>query len=75
MNDKLKHQLYDYFLKDTPISFDSVTDKQWADMQATFAGLGITLSSIVTDVYKIISDALQPAIETLNDTLQKGRKK
>lgn len=47
LNDRLKHKLYDAFLKDTPIKFDNVTDKQWEEMQSTFVGFSITLNDAV----------------------------
>lgn len=56
MDDQLKHKLYDAFLKDTPIKFEDVTDKQWRDMQGTLVGFSITLSSAISDVGKALAD-------------------
>jgi hypothetical protein len=56
MDDQLKHKLYDAFLKDTPIKFEDVTDKQWRDMQGTLVGFSITLSSAINDVAKALGD-------------------
>lgn len=56
MTDRLKHQLYDTFLKDTPIPFESVTDEQWAAMQATLIGFGVTLRAVCQDMNEAISN-------------------
>lgn len=56
MDDRLKHKLYDVFLKDTPIKFEDVTDKQWRDMQATLVGFSITWTTALEDVGRAIAD-------------------
>lgn len=43
MTDRMKHLLYDTFLKETPIAFESVTDEQWEQMRCTVVGMGISL--------------------------------
>lgn len=56
MTDRLKHQLYDAFLKNTPITFESVTDEQWAALQSTIIGFGVTLTAIFQDVSEAITN-------------------
>lgn len=74
MDDRLKRKLYDAFLKDTPVSFESVTDKQFADMQATLTGFSITLQSITQDIWQSVSEILKPVITTINDVLERSKK-
>lgn len=54
ISDKLKRQLYNRFLKDTPIPFDSVTDRQFAEMQASLVGVLITVGSVYEELFQKI---------------------
>lgn len=65
MSDELKRQLYEYFLKDTPLEYESVTDEQWQQLVNTSAGRHIA----VVLAFKPIKEALIEAYSKVKRVL------
>lgn len=63
MTDDYKKALYDAFLKDTPVKYESVTDEQWLAMHNTVTGAVIKLQ-------QAIGDAMKPIVKVISDVLR-----
>lgn len=71
MNEEYKKKLYEHFLKDTPIKYESITPMQWDDMSRTLAGFSIQLTTSLSQVWDGISKAVEPIVEALNKAINK----
>jgi|GEM_PF-4451857 len=50
MSEEYKHALYEAFLKDTPIKYESVTYEQWQQMHKTLTGWIIAITPVIEAV-------------------------
>lgn len=65
MTDEYKKALYDAFLKDTPVKYESVTDEQWLSMHNTVTGATIAITQALQPIIKAVGDALKPVLDLL----------
>lgn len=56
MTEEYKRKLYDCFLKDTPIKFESVTDEQFKQMQSSMSGAMIALQMAFAEFGETLSE-------------------
>lgn len=72
MTQEYKKKLYEYFYKDTPISYESITDAQWEATSKTLAGFSIQLNLALGGIAKEVSKILV-GIEDSLSKIFKGR--
>jgi len=65
MTEEYKKALYDAFLKDTPVKYESITDEQWQSMHNTMTGAAIAITQALQPIIKAVGDALKPILELL----------
>ena len=71
MSEEYKRKLYEYFMQDTPIKYESITPEQWDSMSKTLAGFSIQLNTAFSEIAKEVTKAFNGLLEAVTKALNK----